>query len=142
MPMNDLTIGADVTIQIVTPTGPLRPRKLSNFKVKQETGSQKKVLMDGKVIHLEFPQGWSGSFEIEREDGALDLYFAQLEASYYSGQNLKGSTITRTIRNPDGSVTQLRYTEIVFKLDDAGESKGDDTVKQSVSFMASRCIGA
>jgi len=39
-----------------------------------------------------------------------------------------------------GAVSQFRFEGVVLKLDDAGNWKGDSTVKQKLSFMASRRI--
>ncbi len=66
-------------------------------------------IIDGIVDFLELPQGWEGSIEVERADNTLDDYFAALEANYYSGKNITTATITETIQEPNGSISQYRY---------------------------------
>jgi hypothetical protein len=41
---------------------------------------------------------------------------------------------------PDGSTVQYRYTGVMLKYDNAGSWKGDETVKLTVSWCASRRI--
>lgn len=62
----------------------------------------------------------------------------QLEANYYAGINEQPATITETITEVNGQVTQYRYLNVLFKLDDAGSKAGDQTVKQKLSFVAAR----
>jgi len=70
----------------------------------------------------------------------VDNYFATLESQYYAGANQLPGTIYETISEPDGSLTQWRYTGVVLKLEKAGEFSGDKKVEQSVSFMASQKV--
>jgi hypothetical protein len=49
-------------------------------------------------------------------------------------------TITETIAEVSGAITQYRYLGALLKLDDAGDYAGDATVKQKVSFVCSRRV--
>ena len=68
----------------------------------------------------------------------LDRYIAQQEATYYAGGNELPSSIDETITEPDGSISQYRYTGVMIQLTDAGDKAGDKTINQSLSFAASR----
>lgn len=138
MPVNGYTIGKDVSLDITGPSGPLRFNIRTGFTAKQETNDIKVKRADGIVDHLVIPDGWTGSFDYTRQDSLLDDYFAGLEQNYYSGINNAPLTITETITEANGSVSQYRYTRVVLKYDDAGAKTGDDVVKQKISFMASR----
>ena len=138
MPINGYTVGRDVVVSIMTSTGPLRIRQITGFKSKPDMTDQKIKRLDGVTDHLRFPDGWTGSFEVERQDATVDNYFAQLEANYYAGQNEQACEINETIENPDGSVSQFKYTGVLLKLDDAGDKKGNASVKQMISFLATR----
>jgi hypothetical protein len=94
--------------------------------------------LDGITRPVRFFDGWSGRFEYERQDSTLDDYFSMLEANYYLGVPEQPCSITETIENPDGGITQYRYLGVLLKLDDAGDWAGDKTVKMTVSFVASR----
>lgn len=138
MPVNGFTVGKDVSLDIIGPQGPLRFNLITMFTAKPEITDQKVKGLDGITRHVRFPDGWAGSFDLERQDSTIDDYFAQLEANYYAGLNENPLTITETITEVNGSVSQYRFVGVLLKLDDAGDFKGDATVKQKVSFMASR----
>lgn len=136
MPLNDFSVGRDVTLGIDTSTGPLVISLITGFNSKQDVIKKRIKGLDGKARPVTFPDGWSGRFEVEREDATLDTFFAKLEANYYAGEDAPTITITETITEPDGSVSQFQYTQCVLTLSDAGDWKGDDTVKQTLEFEA------
>lgn len=140
MPTNFFTTGRDIALDITTPDGPLRFSLITGFSSKPDITDQKVKGLDGITRHARFPDGWTGQFMVTRQDATIDNYFAQLEANYYAGLNEKPATITETITEPNGSVSQYRYLQVLLKLDDAGDYKGDKTVEQKVSFVASRRV--
>ncbi|ADE12136.1 hypothetical protein [Sideroxydans lithotrophicus] len=138
MPQNGYSIGRDVSLAVTTSNGPLTINKITGFNTKQETSKQKVKRLDGVTDTLRFFDGWSGSFEVERADSLVEDYFVQLEANYFAGISEIPATILETISNPDGSTSQYRYEHVIMSLDDAGDWKGDASVKIKVSFEASR----
>lgn len=137
MPFNNFNIGTDVTLQVVTQQGVLLSSLLTNFKSKQRTTDKTIKGLDGIMRPLLLPDGWEGNFEYERGSSALDDFIAELEASYYSGSAITGATILETITETNGLTSQYRYEGVVFKLTDAGEWKGDSSVKMTLEFLAS-----
>jgi len=140
MPQNGFTVGRDVTVNINTPNGPLTIALVTGFNRRPNTNEKNIKGLDGIRRTVYIPDGWDGDFEIERKDSVLDDYFAQLESDYYSGIGTGPSTITETITEPDGQVNQYRYTGVMFRLDDAGNAKGDDTIQMKISWAAERRI--
>lgn len=138
MPNNGFSVGRDQSLDIIGPQGPIRLSLLTSFKAKQDINEQKIKGLDGITRHVRFPDGWSGTFMVERQGSEIDDYFAQIEANYYAGQNEQSCTITETITEVSGAVSQYRYVGVLLKLDDSGEWKGDSTVKMTISFVASR----
>ncbi len=138
MTLNAFSAGRDVSLDIIGPTGPIRFNLITAFRSKPDTVDQKIKGIDGITRHARFPDGWTGSFDISRQDSVIDDLFAQLESNYYSGLNEQPMTLTETITERNGSVSQYRYVQMLLKLEDAGEWKGDKTVDQKVSFVASR----
>lgn len=138
MPINNFSVGRDVSLDIVGPNGPLRFSLITNFNSKQTSKENSIKGLDGITRPVRFFDGWTGSFSLERQDSAVDDYFAQLEANYYAGINEGSVTITETITEASGAVTQYRYVGVLLKYDDSGSWAGDATVKQSLSFIASR----
>jgi hypothetical protein len=136
MSVNKLSVGSDVSLIIVTGEGPLAVNLLTGFSSKMDILDQKVKGLDGITRHVRFPDGWSGSFMLERMDSTLDDYFAQIEADYYANVDESPASITQIIQEPNGQVTQWRYLNVLLKYDDAGEWTGDKTVKQRMSFLA------
>lgn len=140
MPNNSFSVGRDVSLDIVGPTGPLRFSLITDFNSRQEAKTQMVKGLDGISRPVRFFDGWTGGFDLERQDSTVDDYFAQLEANYYAGLNEASVSITETITEVSGAVTQYRYLGTLLKLDDAGNKSGDATIKQKLSFMASRRV--
>lgn len=140
MPVNNFTVGRDCTLTVVTASGPLNLNLITGFQSSPEMAEVKVKGLDGITRHARFFDGWRGSFDIERQDSTVDDYFAQLEANYYAGINEQPATLTETITETSGQVSQYRYLQVLLKLDDAGAKRGDQTVKQRLSFVASRRV--
>ena len=138
MPLDGLTSGIDNKITITDLNGVQQFAILENFTAKEDAPVDKVVAMDGNVRHPKFHQGWSGSFTIERNGPFQDAYFAQQEASYYLGADQIPATITQTITENNGTVSQWQFSQVVLTFEDAGNYSGTEIVKQNVSFMASR----
>src|SRR5574340_1393790 len=129
MPQNGYSLGRDISLNVMTQSGPLTMNRITGFESKQHTSGMKVKRLDGINDPLRFFEGWSGSFSIERSDSIVEDYFVQLEDNYYAGLNEQPATILETITNPDGSTSQYRYQRVILTLDDAGNWQGDSTVK-------------
>lgn len=138
MPVNGFSVGRDVSLDIVGLGGPIRFNLITGFNARPDTTDVKVKGLDGETRHVMFPDGWTGTFDVERSDSVVDDLFAQLESNFYSGLNLPAISIMETITEVSGAVTQYRFTKVILKLDDAGNWAGDATVKQRISFMSAR----
>lgn len=140
MPLNSYNVGRDVTLTLVTASGVLSLNQITGFQSKQDSIEQKIKGLDGITRYLRFFDAWSGSFTLERQDSTLDDYFSQVEANYYAGLSESPVSITQSIQEQSGAITQYRYIGVLLKYDDAGEYRGDQSVKQGMSFVASRRV--
>jgi hypothetical protein len=140
MPLNGYSVGRDLSLDIIGPNGPVNLNQIVGFTAKPDVTDKKIKGLDGITRHLRFPDGWSGSFDLERQNNVVDDYFSTLEANYYAGLNENPATITETIQEVDGSVSQYRFLQVLLTLEDAGSFKGDDTVHQKVRFVAARRV--
>jgi hypothetical protein len=140
MPINGYSVGRDLTLTIMVNGAPIRFRGITGFRKKQDVDETKIVKIDGVTDHVIFQKGWSGSFDLERQSADLDIYFAQVEQDYYSGITALPASIHETIQEVNRSITQWALTKVLLKYDDAGDWTGDKTIKQAVSFLATRRI--
>ncbi len=139
MPVNSFNVGRDIRLDIIDPTqGTVSFTLITGFSSKQLTKEQRIAGLDGVVRPLILPNGWEGTFTVERSDSLVDDYFAAMEAQYFSGQAIQGATITETVTEASGSISQYRYTGVMLKFEDAGDWRGDSSVKLKVGFLASR----
>jgi hypothetical protein len=138
MPLNGYSTGRDITLNINTGAGILRVAGITAFRRKQETTELKIRRLDAVIDHVRFFDGWTGSFTVERRDPTLDRYFNQLEADAYAGITEAETTISETISEQNGAVSQYRYRKVLLKFDDAGEWRGDSNVKMNLAFLATR----
>ena len=136
MPQSGINVGSDARFDIFTATGQLSLPTLEKFTSKKITAQSKVRPLNGPPKHLQFPDGWEGSFEVSRADGTLDNYFATLEAAQYAGANIASGTIHQTVTNPDGSLSQYMYTDVQLIFDDAGDYDPLKEVRQTVKFVA------
>lgn len=140
MPQNGYSSGRDFTLNVVTANGTLSITGITSFKSKQEVSEETIKQIDSVVDRVRFFEGWTGTFMVERKDSTLDDYFCQIESNYFRGIQEGPLTITETITERNGNISQYRYRKVLLKLDDAGEWAGDKTVKRTMTFVASRKI--
>ena len=140
MPLNNFNIGKDVTYQVITPNGPLSISLKTGFEAKPQYNKIHSKGMDGVNRAMYVPDGWEGTMKVDRQNSLIDDYFASQEAAYYAGQNLLSGTITETIREVNGAVSQYRYTGVVLSFDEAGNKTGDAKIEQTIGFFASQRI--
>ena len=138
MPMNNFSVGKDVTLTVVTSYGTLKFAGLTDFTADPMTTDLKSKGIDGTPRFGFIPDGWKGSFKLDRVDPTVDNYWAQVEADYFAGKNIQAGTISETITEADGSVTQWQYTGVILRLEKGGDWGGDRKVEQTVTFEAAR----
>lgn len=138
---NGFTVGRDISLDLYTSRGPLPlPPTVTSFHAKPVYKTINSHVLGGQNLTAQLPSGWEFTIEIDRSDDSIDAYFAQAEADYYAGIAVPPGTITETITEADGSVSQYRYTKVSLKFDDAGNKQGDNKVTQSFSGSASQRI--
>ena len=139
MPFNNFSIGKDVVLDIVTPSGVLNlPVTTTGFEAKPLYNHIKSIGMDGVNREAAIPTGWSGSITLDRQNNVVDAFFAQQEAGYYAGQNVLTAQITETIQEANGTVSQYRYVNVSLSFEEAGKKTGDDKIAQTIGFFASK----
>lgn len=138
MPINSFSIGRDTQLVVIGPAGRVDLTHVTGFEAKQKTHQIRVDKLDGTQIAAELPRGWDGSFEIERGSSAADDFIAAAEASYYASGQVPFGTLYQYVTEVDGSTSTYQYDSVVFRLSNAGQWKGDASVKQKLEFFAAR----
>ena len=139
MPNNSFSVGHDVSIDIFdTVAGKMVTFPLvTGFHAKPTTKQISSEPLNGPPITIENPNGWSGSLTLDRTDNSVDLWFADRESRYFAGQSIFNVSITQTIKEANGTVTQFRFDNVGLKLDDAGNWQASAKITMSISWVAS-----
>ena len=138
MALNTFSIGRDCQLVVIGPAGRVDLTHVTAFESRQVTHSLRVDRLDGTQMAAELPKGWEGSFEVERGNSAADDLIASAENQYYSGSRVPMGTLYQYVTETDGSTSTYQYDSVVFKLSNAGQWKGDASVKQKLEFFASR----
>jgi hypothetical protein len=138
MPINSFSIGRDCQLVVIGPQGRVDLTYVSGFESRQMTQSVRLDRLDGVPMGAELPKGWEGSFEVERGNSDLDDFIAQAEQIYFSVGSLPAGTIYQYVAEVDGSTSTYQYSGVVFKLVNAGDWRGDASVKQKLEFYATQ----
>lgn len=137
---SQFNIGKDVTLDIVGPQGPLNFKILTGFSAKPNYKSIDSKGLDGIDRFEDLPGGWSGDLSLDRSDSTVDDFFAQKEANFYTGLSSTTVTITETIQETNGSISQYRYLGVALTLQDAGNKTGDNKISIKIGFRAARRV--
>jgi len=142
MPLNSLSVGRDCTVQVFDPNagGVVTLKNITAFEAKPTTIQLKSKGLNGIVIHATEPDGWSGSFMIDRNGANVDRLFALLEANYYNGINIQSQTITETIQEADGTISQYQFIGVALTYSEAGQWTNGKQVSQKIDWNASQRI--
>lgn len=133
------SVGRDcILVLIDSGFGTIQLDNVTAFTCRQLTSPVKVDRLDGVQLNGEIPKGWSGSFELDRANAALDTYFAGKEDSWFTDGVLSSAAVYQYVTEADGSTTTLQYDNVGLKFTDAGQWRGDSAVKLRVDFTANR----
>lgn len=142
MPQQGYSLGQDLQISINLPDGPLSlsTNDITSFNATPDMTDKKIIPVSGNPKHLKFHEGWSLTLEGERNSKLLDEFWARVEAGFYNGESDPGGIITQTLKEKDGTISRWQYLDVVFKFDEPGTFKGNDSVTWRMTGRASRKI--
>jgi hypothetical protein len=135
------SIGRDCTVVIVHPLAPGGRVDISNvtgFSAKQQETQLTAKRLDGNRLSAYIPEGWNGSFDVDRNGPAIDNLVALIEAAWRTGGTLYAATVFQYINEPNGQVTQWQFSDVALSFPDLGTWHSDEIVKQNIAFMANR----
>ena len=142
MANNSFSIGHDISVDIfdiVSGKQVIFPL-ITGFSAEPQTKQISSEPLNGPPLYAENPNGWRGTIDFDRTDNSIDLWFAGREAAYFKGQSIYNCTVTQTIQEKDGSVTQFRYPNVALKYSQAGAWKASDKVSLRLDWMGSTRI--
>ncbi len=140
MPINGQSVGKDFRIDILYGGRALNisGNAITRFAPKPINEVEKRRPIDGKSRFAVHNQDWTIDVELDRLDSGIDDFWASMEEAYHNGVTTLSGTVTETILEPDGGVSEFRYEGCVFNVTDIGDRTADQIVKMKLEIMASR----
>lgn len=127
--------GRDIRLDINLPGGTvLTLPEIIDYHLTPKTHMDHFVLLNGRPVNNAIPQGGEGTIDLKRVDSTVENFQAQFEANFYSGAPQLKGTLTETINNPDGTVTQYQCQGVILLIEDMGQWKGETAVTQKIKF--------
>lgn len=136
--INGLSVGRSWTANIFTQFGEFIIPTITMFEIHSTPVTDKSIQVNGDINYIEIPSGFTGSIEADRSSNTIEQYWINYETAYYKGLNLLPSTITQTIQEPNGAITQMIARGVMFSTGDFGNWVGNNLIKQRLNFNASR----
>lgn len=142
MAIGNKTVGQDIRVVINTINGVLNitPDLVGEFKFTPVSDWKDWLPVSGFKENAVLPNGHQGTISLIRKNPIIEKFWADFEAAYYQGQSLQYGSITETIKESDGSLTQWLYSNVIFKVNDFGTYKGNEFVMQEMEWRASSRI--
>ena len=127
--MENYNLGSDTTLTISSNGTVLVHGILTKFNAKQETQKIDSQAINGVNRPRDVEKGWTGTFEWDRADNQLDLYFAAKEAARYAGNNPPHVQIAETTNDPNTGIPSVMvYVGVTMTFADIGDRAGDALV--------------
>ena len=93
---------------------------------------------ESRELASELLTAWEGIFDLERGGSVADDFIARIESADNDGGPVPTGTLYHYTSESDGSTSTYQYDGAVFKFLQAGQWRGDASVRQRVVFFASR----
>ena len=138
--VNTFNVGHDVAVDLIDPVTGAVINWPPPTEFTSKSGS--KVLasspIDQPPIHRVVEEGWSGTLGFDRADNSIDAFFSRNETLYWQGVDIPGGSITETIKEADGSISQYQFTTVQCQYAGSGTWKAQDKVSLQVAWVASQ----
>lgn len=135
----EFTVGSDYYVQLVTQEGgvlDVPSDYISSFQKRRESSTETRRGIQGRTMSHQSPNGYSGSFNIDRHSPTIENFFIDLDQQYYEGRRQLPGSILETIREIDGSVSQYEYRGVKFNLEDLGTVEQGKRVTMTLTFTS------
>jgi hypothetical protein len=114
MPVNGYSVGRDVTVTISGPGGTsivIPASAITSFNKRPGKREDYSRPLNSPPIPLYMPDGWRGTFSVDRQDPTFDTFQASQEANFWADQNVLSGTILESWSPPSCSSTAAAPTK-------------------------------
>jgi hypothetical protein len=138
--MAEFNVGRDWVIDVFDPLlgGVQSFSIMTGWSKSQNTTRIQSRGIDGTTRIRDLRDTWEGTVTFDRANPAIDNYFAAREQADANGQDLPPCSITETIREDGGGISQFRYTGVALTLAQGGDARGDSKIEMTINWIATR----
>lgn len=137
-PKNTFNLGKNCQVVLIAPSGAqVNLGIVEGFEAKQTAHNLTVRPLNGPPQFMMLPDGWTGSFMIERANSAADDLLSSIEQGYWATGVIGYGQVFQYVLELDGSTSTYQFDGVALHLSEAGNWKADASVKQTVSFTAS-----
>lgn len=138
------TLGREVTVQIITPENDLiiPPDAITSFTFRSNTNDLERRPLNRPRQRDRLPDGYEGSFNIDRTGPEVEVWWAQVEERFNQGLRQQRGIILDSTREIDGGVTVFRFEECVFVPTEFGDRTAEGYISMTLEFSAERRVRA
>ncbi|WP_076956966.1 hypothetical protein [Teichococcus deserti] len=133
-----ISVGRDAQLIVQGAAGQVDLGHVTNFKHSRKTVEIDVLRMDGTAVFASLPRHAEGSFEATRSNPALEEFFSAEAALWHASGDYSTCTLYFYVNEANGSRTVYQFTGAAIVLDDAGTWEGENAVKMTVTFKASK----
>lgn len=145
MPVNQgdlsFSIGRDCSVVLIHPLAPGGRVDLSNvtgFSAEPEYTNVRSKMLSGAVVSADLPEGYAGSFNIDRGGPEIDDLMVLVEAAWRTAGLIYSATVFQYVTEPSGATSVYQFTECSLQFASLGEWTADAIVQQRITFRANR----
>lgn len=131
------TIGRSGSMVLIMNGSRIDLPTVTNFRSEAQARNIRSEPLNGQPLEMSIPNGWRGSFQVDRYDGTLDNAIASQESAFWNAGTISLGTIYFYVKESDGSTSTYEFTNVALVLSDAGQYAQEAIVKLTASFTAS-----
>lgn len=139
---NGFSIGKDLSLVLVGPTGAIQLPKLTDFDDEPVYETVKSKVLSGPTRQISLPDGHNLTIKFDREDSSVDEMFSGIEAAYWAaGGFVPSFSLYEYVTERDGSQSTFEFVEVDLQYKPgswksgspvAGELKGYARYKRAI----------
>jgi hypothetical protein len=132
-----LNTGKDYQIVITTATGQqVDLGRITGFDHKPRSKTLNHMALNDAPEEFFAPNGHDFTITIDRDGPANDILFSAAETAWWAGGTIVFGSMLVQITEPDGTQSRWAPSGISMFLDNRGDAKADNLVKQNIKGYA------
>ncbi|GCE85161.1 hypothetical protein [Komagataeibacter diospyri] len=136
MATKPFNVGRDCRVVLIYNGSRIKLPTVTGFQAQQQTHRLTSSPLNDMPAFYDTPNGWSGTFNFQRDNSGADDLFAAIESGFWDAGTMILGSIYQYLDECDGTTTTYEFMGATIALNNAGNFQSENIVNQSVSFMA------